>query len=140
MAQLQEMKHNHGKLKTDNKNSTEASKNKNSNGNGQGKNSKNAQGKGEQSTESSQETGKAQDSDKPHLTPDQKAAQGIIGTDDIETYKNEGRCFTCHTKGHMKQDYPKKISQKRIAVRRSPQILPQLMLLLDGFPTQSQRG
>ena len=54
-----------------------------------------------------------------------------------KTYKKEGRCFTCHTKGHMKQDRP---SQKRIAVRRSPQILPQLMLLLDGFPTRSQRG
>ena len=101
MAQLQEMKHNHGKLKTD---STDSFKKKTGNGNGQGKNSP-AQGKGDKSSETK---GKAQDSNTPQLTPDQKATHGIFGgkipKDEIETYKKEGRCFTCH----MKQDYPKK--------------------------------
>ena len=46
------------------------------------------------------------------MTPDEKSAKGVIGgyliPDEVTAYSQEGRCFRCHTKGHMKRDYPKK--------------------------------
>ena len=46
------------------------------------------------------------------MTPDEKSAKGILWgyltPDEVTTYSQEGRCFRCHTKGHMKRDCPKK--------------------------------
>ena len=98
------------------KESSDPSKNKN--GNGPGKTSPSAQGREDKSSESSQKgnsksqgSGKAQDSEKPQLTPDQKAAQGILGgrlsKDELVAYAKDNRCFKCHTVGHLKKDCPK---------------------------------
>lgn len=77
MAQLQEMKHNHGKPKIATKGSTtiDSSKDKNDNGTNLGKTSSSPHAKSDKSFEShTKNKGNAKDLEKPSLTLEQKVA------------------------------------------------------------------
>ena len=46
------------------------------------------------------------------MTPDERIAKGVIGgklsKEELASYAKEGRCFWCHSPGHLKKDCPKK--------------------------------
>ena len=112
-----EMKHNKGKPKEASKssNSQQSSSSQSpqqSQSQQSGKNSGKSTAQTTAPAGTSQSKGKDKAKESPPLTPDEKSAKGILGgyltPDEVTTYSQEGRCFRCHTKGHMKRDCPKK--------------------------------
>ena len=124
VALQQEMKHNKGKPKEASKttrtqqsssgHSAQTSQSSQQSGKPTGKNT--AQSIAPAS--SSQSKGKDKAKESPPMTPDEKSAKGIIGgyltPDAITAYSQEGHCFRCHTKGHMKRDCPKQDHKSQV--------------------------